>query len=194
MNGLIDTASSRLPDPHTASVDPLPFRGTLEDHKYLINACHRTMLELIKDERIQVAGGPTLIHPDYHKRNIFLSPNDPKSVTSLIDWQLACIEPAFIYTHSTPDFASLPDVNPADESEPQKLSKEEQDLQQDLSICNRAYSTVMRLETPKVKFASRLDPTLFRLFHYCFTTWRDGIPAIRQELLDLNAHWKELGL
>ncbi|PGH00171.1 hypothetical protein AJ80_09225 [Polytolypa hystricis UAMH7299] len=52
----------------------------------------------------------------------------------------------------------------------------------------------MNLQTPKVKFARRLDASFFRLFLYCFNTWTDGVPAIRQELLDLRSIWAEAGL
>lgn len=39
-----------------------------------------------------------------------------------------------------------------------------------------------------------LDPPLFRIFHYCHTTWRDTAPAIRQELIELSERWTELDL
>lgn len=47
---------------------------------------------------------------------------------------------------------------------------------------------------PKLRPARLLDPTLFRLFNYCHTTWRDSAAAVRQELIELSARWAELGL
>ncbi|XRM39189.1 hypothetical protein ABZX51_002557 [Aspergillus tubingensis] len=48
--------------------------------------------------------------------------------------------------------------------------------------------------TPKLRPARLLDPTLFRLFHYTHTTWRDSATAIRQELIELSDRWAELEL
>jgi hypothetical protein len=47
---------------------------------------------------------------------------------------------------------------------------------------------------PKLRPARLLDPTLFRLFHYSQTTWRDSAAAVHQELIELSARWIELGL
>ncbi|BDD57421.1 hypothetical protein MAP00_002784 [Monascus purpureus] len=47
---------------------------------------------------------------------------------------------------------------------------------------------------PKLRPARLLDPTLFRPFHYCHTTWRDSATALRQELIELAARWTELGM
>ncbi|QVM11227.1 hypothetical protein D8B26_005880 [Coccidioides posadasii str. Silveira] len=191
VSGLIDTALSRIPkqpDNH------LPYRGSVEEHIRLVNICRETMHKLVQSPRIQEAGMPTLIHADYNKRNIFVS-DDPTVITVIIDWQLTCVEPAFIYAHMTPDFAALPDTDPSeDNNEP--TSKEEEKLLSDLSICNQTYNLIMTYKNRKIKPGRLLDPTFFRLFHYCFTTWRDGIPAIRQELIDLSALWDkpELGL
>jgi hypothetical protein len=54
--------------------------------------------------------GPTLLHLDIHKRNIFVSEDDPSSVTAVIDWQSTSPEPAFVYATEKPDFVKDPDV------------------------------------------------------------------------------------
>lgn len=46
----------------------------------------------------------------------------------------------------------------------------------------------------KLRPARPLDPTLFRVFQYCHTKWKDSATAIRQELIELSARWMELGL
>jgi hypothetical protein len=61
-----------------------------------------------QDERIENAATPALLHPDFHKRNIYVSAEEPIVIIGLIDWQSASIEPAFIYGNETPDFAELP--------------------------------------------------------------------------------------
>ncbi|WEW59407.1 hypothetical protein PRK78_004879 [Emydomyces testavorans] len=192
--GLIDVALARLPAEHDSTKDRLPFRGSIKDHKYLLQKCHETMQKLTEDERFQAAAIPALVHADYNKRNIYVSPDDPTVQTGLIDWQLTCVEPAFIYSLTTPDFASLPVVDPSEEGEAQQKSDDEKRLLKDLSICYQTYDVIMQLKTPKLRPARLLDSSLFRPFQYCYTTWRDGIPAIRQELLDLKALWVELKL
>lgn len=47
---------------------------------------------------------------------------------------------------------------------------------------------------PKLRPARLLDPSLFRLFQYCHTLWRDSATALRQELIGLSTRWTELGL
>ncbi|KAI9739903.1 MAG: hypothetical protein M1818_004959 [Claussenomyces sp. TS43310] len=51
---------------------------------------------------------PTLLHPDIHKRNIYVSEEDLSCVTAIIDWQSTSIEPTFVYANETPDLAKDP--------------------------------------------------------------------------------------
>jgi hypothetical protein len=173
--------------------DRLPFRGSIQEHAKLLTECGKIMRLLINTKAVQAAAAPTLVHSDFSKRNIYVSSSDPAVVTGVIDWQLTCVEPAFIYAHQNPDFAALPDENPADNDE-EPRSREEEKLLKDLSICHQTYNVMMKGMVPKLRPSRLLDPTLSRLFHYCFTTWRDGVLAIRQELLDLKTHWTDLGL
>lgn len=195
-SGLVDTAFSRIPEQQSTSGDRLPFRGTIQEHIRLLHACRETMQILVADRRVQAAGTPTLIHADYNKRNIYVSPEDPTLITGLIDWQLTCVEPAFIYAHATPDFAALPDENPAEDEHTTQMSQSDdaKRLLKDISICHQTYDAVMKGMIPKIRPARLLDSVFFRLFLYCFTTWRDGVPAVRQELLDLKALWTEMEL
>lgn len=190
-SGLIDTASSRLPNEKAAASDGRPYRGSVEDHKRLLKICHETMQKLAQDDCVQKAAFPALMHADYNKRNIYISPDDPTIITGLIDWQLTCIEPAFIYSQNTPDFATLPEIDPSEEDVTPK-SREEEQLLKDLSICHQTYDVIATYKCHKLRPGRQADASLFRLFHYCFTSWRDGIPAIRQELLDLRNLWSKL--
>lgn len=153
------------------------------------------MQRLIADKRIQDAATPALLHPDFHKRNIYVSAEDPTAITGLIDWQSASIEPAFIYANETPDFATLPEELDEDMFEHEKGDpKAKEKEQKDASICHQTYDVCMKGLTPKLRPARLLNPTLFRLFHYTHTSWRDSATALRQELIELSARWTELGL
>ncbi|PGH21440.1 hypothetical protein AJ80_03231 [Polytolypa hystricis UAMH7299] len=192
---LIDTAFTRLPNEQVSARDRRPFRGSVEDHKRLLKICHKTMQMLTQDDRVQKAALPTLIHADYNKRNIYVSPNDPTVITGLIDWQLSCIESAFIYSQNTPDFAALPDIDPSEEDEDgTPKGRDEERLLKDLSICHQTYDVMATYKCRKLRPSRQLDSSLFRLFHYCFTSWRDGASAIRQELIDLRTLWPKLKL
>lgn len=71
------------------------------------------MHKLIKDKRIKGAAALTLLHPDFHKRNIYVSAEDPTVITGLINWQSTSFE-TFIYTNETPDFAAHPERSEED--------------------------------------------------------------------------------
>jgi hypothetical protein len=107
--GLIETGFSRLPKEDAGNRDLLPHQGSIQDHINLLKTSKEVMQKLIKDKRIQDAATPALLHPDFHKRNIYVSAGDPTVITGVIDWQSANIEPAFIYANKTPDFAALPE-------------------------------------------------------------------------------------
>lgn len=132
------------------------------------------MQKLIEDKRIKDAATPALLHPDFHKRNIYVSANEPTVLTGLIDWQSTSIEPAFIYANETPDFAAPPAIPDEDSSEnnqdDRELSRKKQRELKDASVCHQTYDVVMTALIPKLRPARLLNPTLFRLFHYSHTT------------------------
>ncbi|GIJ86705.1 hypothetical protein Asppvi_005598 [Aspergillus pseudoviridinutans] len=156
------------------------------------------MLKLIKDKRMQDAATPALLHPDFHKRNIYVSAQDPTVMTGVLDWQSASIEPAFIYANETPDFAALPEETEGnifeDGQDEQKVPGQKEREWKDALICYQTYDVCMKGLAPKLRLARLLDPILFRIFQYFHTTWRDSATALRQELIELSARWTELGL
>lgn len=65
---------------------------------------------LVSEDVIPGAGAPLLSRSDLHTRNIFVDPEDPTEIISIIDWKSAALEPAFVLAAETPDFAAeLPD-------------------------------------------------------------------------------------
>ncbi|GKZ78096.1 hypothetical protein AnigIFM56816_001480 [Aspergillus niger] len=154
--------------------------------------CGPFMQRLIQDKRIQDAATPALSHPDYHKRNIYVSPEDPTIITGLIDWQSTSIEPAFIYANETPDFATPPHLDDEQPTTPITITTARE--RKDASICYQTYNVALVGLVPKLRPARLLDPTLFRLFHYTHLTWTGSAAAIRQDLIELSDRWAELGL
>lgn len=198
--GLIETGFSRLPKQDAIDHQLLPHQGLIQDHICLLKINQEVMQKLIKDKRILNAAIPVLLHPDFHKRNIYVSAEEPTAITGLIDWQSTSIEPAFIYVNETPDFAAFPEQEIEEDmfetEDQQKASdpKKQERERKDVLICHQTYDVCMKGLISKMRPAKLHDPILFRLFHYCHTTWRDSAAPVRQELIDLSAHWTELGL
>ncbi|KAJ5420253.1 hypothetical protein N7465_002772 [Penicillium sp. CMV-2018d] len=193
--GLIETGTSRLPKQEDTINPKRPYQGSIQEHIDLLRSSQEVMQKLINDKRIQDAAFPVLLHADFHKKNIYVSAEDPTLITGIIDWQSTSIEPAFLHKKRTPDFAALP-APPNEETleqEAQYSSQAQRDLK-DAHICNQTYDVVMTALTPKLRASRLLDLALFTVFHYCYTTWTDSAVMIRQVLIELSARWKELEL
>lgn len=122
------------------------------------------------DRRICNASTPLLFHPDLHTRNIFVSENDPSTITCIIDWQATSIEPAFWYSDEMPDFAT------------------------EHEICTKTFELSSKFWTPKLFTPKTMDENLFRPFRYSYRTWKNGVVALRHELIQTARHWEKLGL
>jgi len=169
-------------------------------------------MELAKTSTIKNVAIPTLLHPDIHKRNIFVSGEDPSQITTIIDWQSTSIEPAFVYANHTPDFVEDPaaDLRVLEElmqgeAPDTRLSKDvstedpeveaaRKRYEKDVSTCQQTYEVVLRGFVPKLHNARAMDETFLRIFRYCDTSWKDSAAALRQELIDISQRWTELGL
>lgn len=65
----------------------------------LLRISREVIARLIDSPLIQNVAFPTLLHADLHKRNIYVSDDDPTVVTGLIDWQSTSAELAFAYAN-----------------------------------------------------------------------------------------------
>ena len=197
-SGLIDTGFSRIPKANIQTDKRLPYQGSIEEHIRLLNISREVIERLIESPLIQNTASPTLLHADLHKRNIYVSDEDPTLVTGLIDWQSTSVEPAFIYANETPDFAAHPDHVPlADDGRETPAGKEEtvEDKKyMDALLCSQTFDVCMKGFVPKLRAARALDDTLLKPFRYCHSSWRDSAAAVRQELIEVSKSWKELGL
>ncbi|OBT56584.1 hypothetical protein VE04_05637 [Pseudogymnoascus sp. 24MN13] len=182
-DGLVDIGFSRIPP-----VNPVPdnlrrYHGSVSTHLRLLEFGRAVINNMCKDHRIRDAAASTLFHPDLHKRNIFVSDDDPTIITSIIDWQSASIEPAFWYADEVPDFAmTLPHPSLEDQLEPNS------------EYCAKAFKVATQFHLPKLARPRVMDESLFRPFRYCYRTWKDGVVAFRHELDKTSEWWQELGL
>ena len=172
-----------------ASVNEKPsYHGAIAEHIRLLNFSRDVASKLIEDPQIQKAAAPILLHQDLHKRNIYVSDQDPTIVTGIIDWQSCSINPAFMHINEVPDFAAY---IPTSED---YLPSEDLPAGDNANFCNQAFQAGVRLLMPKLYAAWELDDDIARFFEYCHRTYRDGAGILRQILIDLTNRWKELGL
>jgi hypothetical protein len=172
-----------------------PYHGSIEEHFRLLRISKDVIGKLIEIPAIQNAASPTLLHADLHKRNIFVSVDDPQIVTGLIDWQWTSVEPAFVHMHTTPDFAATTAI-PKDYKEPLKgVATTPIDMAVwDIVACSKVFDAACQGSIPKLYIAKWLDETLVRPLHYCDTSWNYGVAAIRHEMIEISTNWTELGI
>jgi hypothetical protein len=173
-DGLIDTGISRLPSAETGSRRPR-YHGSTEVHHKLLEHGRAVIKEMAKDPGLRNTSSPTMFHPDLHKRNIFVSEDDPTVITAIIDWQSSSIEPAFWYVDEVPDFAqTIPDPSSDDQLEPKS------------EACAKVFEVFSQFLLSKLAEPRLMDEALFRPFRYCHRTWEDGAVAFREELIQTS--------
>ncbi|GLA92942.1 hypothetical protein AtubIFM57143_009921 [Aspergillus tubingensis] len=159
-DGLIDAGLSKLPAVDSETKRRPMYHGSVETHKMLLAQTRDLMRCMSQDSRIM----------DYlHKRNIFVSEDDPSEITAIIDWQAASIEPAFWYADEIPDFAT--------ENE----------------VCTRAFDVCTQFLIPMLSKPRLMDQNLSRPFRYSYRTWKDGAVALHHDLIDTSQNWEKLG-
>lgn len=107
-SALIDAGLSRIPPATTASDSRPSYQGLGQEHIDLLNSGREVLKRLAQHPQIRNTSEPTLLHPDLHMRNIFVSEDDPTIITGFIDWQSAGIEPAFSYANLDTRFRPTP--------------------------------------------------------------------------------------
>lgn len=181
-DGLIDTGISRIPPAGTIPKRPR-YGGSIKTHHELLEYGRAVIKKMAKNPQIQNVASPVMFHPDLHKRNIFVSEDDPTIITAIIDWQSSSIEPAFWYADEVPDFAQ-PISDPSCENQIDPKSE----------ACAKAFGICTQFLVPKLSEPRLIEEALFRPFLYCYRTWEDGAVAFREELIQTSRRWKELGI
>jgi hypothetical protein len=125
----------------------------VEEHLQLVETSKETLDLVQNTTAVQDASKPLLFHPDLHARNLFVDPDDPTKILSIIDWQSTAIEPAFIHANETPDFAEEPVLDKILDAE---ISPEVQEAQDHAQRCGSTWA-VMAYICPKLGKAVTLD-------------------------------------
>ncbi|KAK6369982.1 hypothetical protein LTR64_005221 [Lithohypha guttulata] len=173
-------------------------RGTEDEHSRLIDIAQLTMERLSQDKQLTRTSDPMLLHWDLHKRNIYVSAEDPTHVTSIIDWQFTSIEPIFIYANDTPDFAEISNALAAKDEEalatPCISSTQDEHSRRDSLICRKTFEVIIAAKLPRLAAARAIDDTMLRLFRYCRSSHTSSDLVLRHELLELSRLWSELNM
>ncbi|KAL2785160.1 kinase-like domain-containing protein [Aspergillus keveii] len=86
-DGLIDAGLSRVPPTDNVPDKQPAYHGSPEAHIALLKTARSVLKQMALDPQIQKYRKPLLFHPDLHKRNIFVSEDDPTVIAAIIDWQ-----------------------------------------------------------------------------------------------------------
>lgn len=198
--GLLDAGLSRIP--HETPLTRPAFRGTAEEHMALLSEAEAVLRALSRDPRIEKISSPLLLHPDLHKRNIFVDPEKPTKITAVIDWQSTSLDPALLYFNEVPDLCEHPkgiahdamdSYDGVQDQTPEEAEREDR-LRKEVAILRAAWELRLKASSPRLHAAQTLEHALIRPFRYCSTAWQQGICGFRSDLIDLSQGWAALGL
>jgi hypothetical protein len=179
VDGLINTGLSRVP--LTDGLDSRAKRrhqGSVAEHRRLLHSTRGVLHDILQDTRIRDNAPPVLVHPDLHTSNIFVDPDDPTKITSIIDWQSASIEPVFMCPLPILNFA-LPPGYRAYIEEKERYSQ---------MTTTQVWDTTLKAclhKSPWLHSLINLDMDLLRHFKICHRTWRDGTALLTSDLIDV---------
>ncbi|EXJ89547.1 hypothetical protein A1O3_02614 [Capronia epimyces CBS 606.96] len=185
-DGLIDAGISRVP-PYDKSSGRRPrYFGTPSMHLRVLEEGRLLLRKMSQDLKIRANATPTLCHPDLHKRNIVVAPDDPTTVISFLDWQSAGIDPAFSLADVRPDFIVAPDHADNPSNNGVATQSHSQVYADALSVCIEFYF-------PNLARAQSLGPHILQPFRFAHRTWIDGVVALQHDLFEVARRWKDLG-
>ena len=145
---------------------------------------------------------PVLWHSDLHNDNIFVDPEDPSKVLSIIDWQTVHVAPLFQQA-TTPAFLDFVGTKPAEGlSAPSLPSNFEQ-----LNDLEKKEAKILLAEQSLYKLyeiqSARQNPPVFKALRYANTlgsqvtalalqVFNDGEPIIKGQLIQVAQEWEQV--
>jgi hypothetical protein len=162
-------------------------QGSVAEHRKLLHSTRGVLHDILEDTRIGDNTSLVLVHPDLHTSNIFVDPDDPTKITSIINWQSASIGPVFMCPLPVLNFA-LPPGYLAYIEEKERYSE-----MTTTQIWNTTLEASLH-KSPRLHSLISLDMGFLRLFKICHRTWRDGTPLLTSDLIDVAENWQELEL
>jgi hypothetical protein len=177
------------------------YHGTREEQVAILEDTIRLMKLLDSHPIISRHSQPVLWHTDLHMGNIFVSPEEPSRIVSLIDWQSTSILPAFLQAQ-WPIFLKPPPeyvkglVNPKLPHNIDDFDLDEKALairEWEQAKLAKAYEVSAYLENRTAHDAMN-TPRVFReLFIRCGEVSEFGVVPLRACLVEIFENWSSLG-
>lgn len=177
------------------------YHGTREEKIALLEKTIPLMRLLDANTIISQHAQPTLWHTDLHMGNIFVSPEDPSKIVSLIDWQSIAILPAFLQAQ-WPVFVKPPSnyikglVSPKAPDDIDEFTEDEKTsaIQEwELAKMAKAYEVSSYLENRHAHSAMNAPRVFRELFTRCGEVSEFGIIPLRTCLIGIQENWSSLG-
>lgn len=148
------------------------------------------------------AATPVLWHTDLHMGNIYVSPDEPSRILSVIDWQSISVMPAFLQSR-WPVFLEPPENYVEGMQAPklpdnfEQLNSEEQQFarhEHEQVFAAKAYEVSTYLENRAAHTArNNVSPVFQELFRRRGETAEMGVLPLRGCLIEIFQNWSQLG-
>lgn len=184
-------------------VNPGPHYGSPEDHFRLLNMAMEAIPILADSTLLQRHSKPLLWHTDSHLGNIFVSEQDPTSITGIIDWQFTTVMPRFaqvrwpIFLNPPRDY-QIGMFKPELPSDFDNMTPDEKDVaiaERDQATIAKCYeAALVRSDLSSYLALTRIEEPIRQLFTTCEHTYKHGIIPLRDALIKISQHWHQMGL
>lgn len=190
-------ASPRMNYYRSSQEQEIPNDGLALLSQYMDVASH-----LVPPSDDEAAVSNVLWHPDLHLDNVFVNPNTHE-ITSIIDWQSACVAPLFyqsdvprMFRHSGPVQEGW--VLPTRPETFDSLSEDEQkkvDYDLESEIMHKYYETQVCKRAPRhwAVLQQKSIPIIRKPVWLVTRVWENrNLFFLRQSLMSLATHWADL--
>ena len=192
---------ARIKERNSSLVSERPTTST-EDQLAVLNMAMEVMSKLDTASIITRQSQPVLWHTDLHMGNIFVSPEDPTKVVSLIDWQSIPVSPLLLQARF-PEFLSLDDsgyvIDSAMPELPENydtldaLDKQIAEYKTRLAKMAKGYEASSGLYNPQAYRAFVLAEFIQNLFTRCGEASEEGVIPLRACLIEIAGTWDGFG-
>ncbi|KZF23975.1 hypothetical protein L228DRAFT_86005 [Xylona heveae TC161] len=180
---------------------PIFYHGTMEEQTQLLKFTTDIMQMLDLHPILRQVSQPTLWHTDLHMGNIFVAPDDPSQIVSLIDFQSISVLPLFLQAQ-WPIFVKPPQnyvkglVHPKLPDDFDDLDNESKTIAlQEWSQAKlaKAYEVSNYLENRLAHNAMNIPRVFRELFIRCGEISDVGVLPLRECLIEIYQNWSNLG-
>ncbi|EFR05505.1 serine/threonine protein kinase [Nannizzia gypsea CBS 118893] len=179
------------------------YQGSSEEKTGLLESVISLMkmLDSTSNPSLAQLWKPVVWHTDLHMGNIYVSPENPSQILSIIDWQSISFLPLFLQAR-WPIFLEPPEnfvrgfqvpKLPANFREMDEEDKQLARYEYQQAMVAKAYEVSTYLENQAAHTAMTLPRVFRELFKRCGETSEVGILPLRACMIEIFHSWSELG-